>query len=162
MCVVIDADVFSEVTDDENTDFEPLRKWIQEERHRVVHGGSEYARHLAKHGKFAAYLAELGRGGNPPLRLDGNEVDETEAFLKQEFASARYDDHHIAALLFVSGCRVVASHDRGFHRLIQQCSVKGRRTILRHMPHLMVTRSKVYQYARHGAILKSRSVRRCC
>lgn len=162
MCVVIDADVFSEISDEKNGDFEPLRKWIEEDGHRIVHGGSEYAKQLARHGKFVAYLAELGRAGNPALKLNGNEVDKTEALLKQNFVSVRYNDHHVAAILFVSGCRVVASHDRGLHRLIRSCSNNGKRRILGAMPHLMVNRPRIYQCEGHGAFLKNRSLCSCC
>ena len=163
MCVVIDADTFSEISDDSDKDFEPLRNWISQERHTVIHGGSEYAKQLSRHSKFLNYLMELNRAGNPPHKLDTDEVNVTEALLKQKFVSVRYNDHHIAAILFVSGCRVVSSHDGGFHRLIQDCcSHKGRSAILRDKPCLMINRPRIYQYEAHKSFLGHRSVSRCC
>ena len=163
MCVVIDADTFSEISDVNSKDFEPLRNWISQEGHTVIHGGSEYKKHLSKHSKFLRYLADLDRAGNPPHRLDAEEVDNTEVFLKRNFVSVAYNDHHIAAILFVSGCRVVSSHDRGFHRLIQNCcNNSGKSIIIRHLPRLMVNRPRIYQYKTHKSFLNDGSVSHCC
>lgn len=165
MCVVIDADTFSEICDDNNQDFEPLRNWISQEGHTVIHGGSEYKKHLSKHGKFVEYLNELARAGNPPHKLDTKKVDDTETFLKQNIVSVsrKYNDHHIAAILFVSGCRVVSSHDEGFHQLIDKCcNSRGRTIILRGMPHLMVNRPRIYQCEKHKLFLRYGNVSSCC
>jgi hypothetical protein len=162
MCVVIDANTFGEITDGNNRDFEPLRDWISQKGHTVIHGGSEYAKELSRHGKFLSYLSELDRAGNPPYRLDTGEVDNAEVFLKQNFVSVAYNDHHIAAILFVSGCRVVSSHDQGLHRLIQDCCSNNGKGIIKRLPKLTVNDPKIYQDRSHKSFLNHRSVSRCC
>lgn len=162
MCVVIDADIFSEISDGDNKEFEPLRNWISRKGHKVIHGGSEYAKQLSKHGKFVRYLAGLDRAGNPPHRLDDKRVDDTQVFLEENFVLAPYNDHHIAAILFVSGCRVVSSHDEGLHRLIKECCSNSGKKILRNMPNLMVNDPKIYQDESHKSLLNQRSVFNCC
>lgn len=162
MCVVIDADTFTEISDDNDEEFKPLRKWIEQKEHTVIHGGSEYAKQMGKHGKFVRYLAGLDRAGNPPHRLDTEIVDSTQEFLERSFILATYNDHHIAAILFVSGCRVVSSHDKGLHRLIKECCSNDGKNILKNMPNLMVNSPRIYQDKSHEAILKERSVSHCC
>jgi len=162
MCVVIDADTFSEISDGSNEDFEPLRNWISQDGHTVIYGGSQYARELSNQGKFRTYLRELEHAGSTH-KLGDQEVDDTREFLKRKFVLARYNDHHIAAILFVSGCRVVSSHDQGFHQLIQSCcSHNGRSLIMRQLPNLRVDRPKIYQDKSHKSFLNESGVSRCC
>lgn len=162
MCVVIDADTFSEISDGNNEDFEPLRNWISQDGHTVIYGGSKYAEELSNHGKFRAYLRELEHAGST-RKLSDQEVDDTREFLKRNFVLAQYNDHHIAAILFVSGCRVVSSHDKGCHQLIQDCcSHSGRSVIMKQLPNLSVNRPKIYQNKSHESFLSDSSVSKCC
>jgi len=160
MCVVIDADSFSEISDGNNKDFEPLRNWISKKGHTVIHGGSEYAKQLSKHSKFRTYLRELEHAGNT-YKLNDQEVDNTQVFLAQSFVSAAYNDHHIASILFVSGCRVVSSHDHGLHRLIHDCCSNSGR-IIRQLPNLMINNPRIYQDRSHKSFLNDGSVSHCC
>jgi len=162
MCVVIDADIFSEISDGDNKEFEPLRNWISRKGHKVIHGGSEYAKQLSKHSKFLGYLAELDRAGNPSYVLDSKKVDSTQVFLEQNFKSKEYNDHHIAAILFLSGCRVVSSHDQGLHELIEKCCSNNGRRIIKNVPNLMINKIRIYQESNHRSFLEHKSVNHCC
>lgn len=161
MCAVIDTDTFSEISDGDNKDFAPLRNWISKKEHTVIHGGSKYGEELGNHQKFRTYLRELERAGHTH-QLDNAEVDNAQAFLKQNFVSAAYNDHHIVAILFVSRCRVASSHDRGLHRLIQECCSPRGRKIIGQLPALTVNIVKIYQDKSHESFLNDGSVSRCC
>lgn len=162
MCVVIDSDTFSEISDNNNQDFEPLRKWISQDGHTVIHGGSQYEEELSNHNKFRRYLKGLERAGITH-KVNDQEVNETQKFLKSNFVLAKYNDHHIAAILFVSGCRVVSSHDQGLHQLIKSCcSSGGKSLIIGHMRNLMVNKPKIYQNESHKSFLNDSSVSHCC
>jgi hypothetical protein len=169
MCVVIDASTFGEICDDNNKEFEPLRNWISGKGHKVIHGGSKYKEELLKHGKFLGYLAGLDRAGNPSHKLDTKKVDDTQVFLEQNFTSKAYNDHHIAAILFVSGCRVVSSHDQGLHQLIEECCssngskiIKNGSKIIESVTNLMNNKPRIYQDSSHKSFLNNRSVSHCC
>lgn len=163
MCVVIDTDVFGKISNGSNKDFEPLRNWIRKQGHAVIHGGSEYARQLSKHSNFRRYLRGLERAGNRPHRLDNRKVDDTQVFLEEHFVSRKYNDHHIAAIMFVSGCRLISSNDSGLHELIKACCrSSGKKRILRGMSGLMVNEARIYQDRSHKSLLKQKSVYTCC
>lgn len=162
MCVVIDADTFSEISDNNNKDFEPLRSWISQEGHTVIYGGSKYEEELSNHSKFLRYLKGLEHAGSTH-KLNGQEVDNTQVFLERNFVLAKYNDHHIVAILFISGCKVASSHDQGFHKLIKSCCSSGGKSLIKgYMPHLMVNKTKIYQKESHKSFLDDRSVSRCC
>lgn len=161
MCIVIDADTFSEISDGDNKDFEPLRNWIRKKGHTVIHGGSRYGEHLRNHGRFRMYLKDLERAGRTH-QLDDVKVNNAQAFLKKNFISKAYNDHHIAAILFVSRCRVVSSHDQGLHRLIEDCCSNSGRRIIGQLPTLTVSIPKIYQDKSHKSFLNDGSVSHCC
>lgn len=162
MCVVIDADTFSEISDNDNKDFEPLRKWVSQDRHTVIHGGSKYEEELSKHSKFRRYLKGLASAGST-YKLNDQEVNGTRTFLESNFVSTKYNDHHIAAIIFISGCKVVSSHDQGLHQLIKKCcSNNGKSLITRSMPNLIVNKAKIYQEESHKSFLKDNSISHCC
>lgn len=162
MCVVIDADTFSEVSESNNQNFEPLRKWIERDGHTVIHGGSRYKEELSNHGKFRRYLKGLDKVGRAH-KLDDKDVDDTQNFLENKFVLASYNDHHIVAILFISGCMVVSSHDQGFHKLIKNCcNSSGKRRIINDMPSLKVNKPKIYQKEKHKSFLNDSNVYHCC
>ena len=161
MCVVIDADTFSEISDESNKDFKPLRNWISQEGHTVIHGGSEYKEHLKNHGKFRGYLKDLWRAGSTQ-KLNDEEIDNTEVFLQTNFVKAKYNDHHIVAILLVSGCKVVSSHDQGLHELIKDCWSSGGKMKIEDVTILLDNRPVIYQYQSHKVLLDRRSVSHCC
>lgn len=161
MCIVIDADTFSEVAKDDNEDFQPVRDWIRH-KHKVIYGGSEYENHLKNHYQFRRYLRGLASISRT-LKVNDNVVDDAEVFLKKIFKLKGYNDHHIVALLFLKGCRIVASHDKGFHRLIKDCcSSSSRMKIAAYVPKLRVIRPKIYQDKSHRVHLNQRDIERCC
>ncbi len=162
MCVVIDADTFSEISENNNKDFEPLRNWISQEGHTVIHGGSKYKKQLSNYGKFRSYLKELEHAGLTHI-LPKQEVDNTQEFLERNFILTDFNDHHIVAILFVSGCRVVSSHDEGLHKLIKRCCKNsGKYIIMKSMPNLKVKKPKIYQKESHKSFLNDSSISRCC
>ena len=161
MCVVIDTDTFSEISDDDNKDFDPLRNWISKKGHTVIHGGSKYGEELGNHDKFRRYLRGLERAGHTH-QLDNAKVDNAQVFLEQNFVSAKYNDHHIVAILFVSRCRVLSSHDQGLHKLIQDCCSNSGRKIIRQVATLTVNIPKIYQDKSHKPFLMDNSVAHCC
>lgn len=161
MCVVFDTDTFGEVSDNSNEDFEPLRNWISRERHTVIYGGSEYLRQLRKSGPFRRYLRGLEKTGQIHT-LNGQVIDRTAVFLANRFISKNYNDHHIVAILLISGCKVVSSHDQGLHELIKDCWSSGGKMKIEDATILLDNRPVIYQDQSHKVNLNRRSVSHCC
>lgn len=162
MCVVFDADTFSEISDSNNDDFEPIRRWIRQDNHKVLYGGTKYKKELEKHSKFRRYLKGLSAIGNAH-KLEAIDIDNVEGFLQSRFTSGKYNDHHIVAILLVSGCRVVSSHDNGLHRLIQDCYGTTEISKIRiSIYKLRVCKPSIYQNKSHQSLLRQRSVAHCC
>ena len=95
--------------------------------------------------------------------IEANDVDKLEEKLKLNFINNAYNDHHIAAILFISGCKLVCSHDKGFHKLIKNCcSNAGKQKIIQNTSITQVNRIRIYQYKEHRDILNDADLEHCC
>ena len=161
MCIVIDANTFHKMVDTNNEDFTPLNNWIQNTDHKIIHGGSTYSKELLLHNDFRRYLKGLERVGKTK-EIETKQVDELEEKLKLYFINTAYDDHHLVAILFISGCKLVCSHDKGFHKLIKDCcSDTGKRKIIRKTSVKQISKVKIYQNKNHSDMLTT-ELDPCC
>jgi predicted nucleic acid-binding protein len=123
MCIVIDTDVFSAIANKDHhrhDDLAPVIRWISFGKGKLVHGGKEYKKQLEKNGAFSRWMVEMQRN-HKTAQIESMDVDRATDYLTQNMIGNSFDDHHLAAILIVSGCQLVASFDKGFHKLLTAC-----------------------------------------
>jgi len=166
MCIVIDADVFSSIVNREasaHSEFEPLIKWISFGKGKVVYGGSEYKKQIKKHSGFRDWLDQLEKLGKT-VRINEKDVDSTEEYLKDNFVRSEYDDHHIVAIVIVSGCKLICSSDAGCHSLIDTCYKQEMRKLIKRNCLCGENPSppKIYKNKEHKTLLRDSNIAKCC
>ncbi|MCH8621444.1 hypothetical protein [Undibacterium sp. TS12] len=90
--------------------YKPVLEWVIKGKGKMVCGGSKYWEELSRLKKFLSYFNELNKAGKV-VKVDDNLVDEKMRDLMNLCADKDFDDPHIAALLIVSGCKVLCSED---------------------------------------------------
>ena len=165
MCIVIDADVFSSLANARasmHSEFRPLFEWVSFGKGKVVYGGTKYAEELAKNGKFRGWLFELEKK-KKTVFIEKERIDYTSAYLTKN-ASGPYNDYHIAAIVIVSGCKLVCSLDKGLHNLINVCyQQRLRKLIKRDCPCMgNLSHPKIYQNKGHRILLCDKNIAKCC
>ncbi len=160
MCTVIDANTFSYFCNPGSSmysDFQPVRDWIENSNRKIVYGGTDYQNHLDSDRKFLGYLMEQWRKGKIE-RLNKNEVDRVRDVLKGNYTRADFDDHHIVAIVLISGCKLVCSRDSGLRKLIDACySNSGRSTIKRQLRIRNFRKPRIYSGRGSASTLRRRT-----
>jgi hypothetical protein len=121
MCIVVDANVFSEVLNkDPKSSFKPVSDWIYSSLGKFVIGGTKYKEEIGfnEHESKINQLLQLKKASKLVLIAD-DKVDKEENGLKAKL-DKNCDDHHIIALLQVSGCKLLASKDQRSFSYIQK------------------------------------------
>jgi predicted nucleic acid-binding protein len=113
MCIIIDTNTWAEVFDasaKEHNEFKPVLDWIAGENGigRIVCGGTTYRNEIPK--KYLR-LFKLYNDRRKTIMVNDEDVDAKEAELKAILEHRDFDDPHIVALVFVSGCRLVCTQD---------------------------------------------------
>lgn len=131
MCVVVDANVIPLVFNDQvagHESFEPVKRWIYQGHAKLVWGGKSYLKELGRMVKYLRLFNELRKGGKVD-RLDDEEVDAVETKLIERLSVAGFNDHHMIAIVNVSGCRLICSNNaRHFDVLTDaSCYAKGKK-----------------------------------
>ena len=110
MCVILDANSYSDFLDPENANMHPLRKWIGD-RGKLVYAPTRRMRdELEKYGDMKKRLVEYAQAGRVK-EVDKDEVDAKEA----ELIGLSSDDGHIVALAIVAEVSVLVSRDKNLH-----------------------------------------------
>ena len=166
MCIVIDANIFSSIAYEgasAHSELKPLLKWISFGRGKVVYGGTKYGEEIAKHSKFGQWLKELEKK-RKVVHIDDTRIDSTMDYLMNNVSGPDYDDHHILAIVFVSGCKLVCSSDKGLHSLVHVCYEPRLKTLIkRDCPCAgNPSRPKIYQNSDHKDLLCDENVASCC
>ena len=166
MCIVIDADVFSSIANEEastHSEFRPLFEWISFGKGKVVYGGSKYGEEIACNSKFREWLFQLEKK-NKTVCIDKGSVDITRGYLQGNVSGSNYNDHHIVAIIIVSGCKLVCSLDKGLHDLIDICyQQRLRKLVKRNCPcGGNLNTPKIYQNNSHRTLLCDRNIANCC
>lgn len=166
MCIVIDAELFSSITgksDKKYKDYKPVVDWVVYGKGKVVYGGSKYAREVMRHGRFSTFIAELRRMSKTVV-IDKKDVDFSHKFLERSFRGKKYNDHHILAIVVVSGCKLICSVDKGLHSLVKECySTESRKTIINGCPNPGTLRKpSIYQNGEHKKLLCDSNIAQCC
>jgi hypothetical protein len=146
MCIVVDANVFSEVLNkDPKSSFKPVSDWIYSSLGKFVIGGTKYKEEIGfnEHESKINQLNQLKKASKLVLIAD-DKVDKEENGLKAKL-DKNCDDHHIIALLQVSGCKLLASKDQRSFSYIQKN-----------------TKAKIYSSEKNSDLLISSNIAKCC
>ena len=153
MCIVIDTNTLSCVfnTDDANhNDFEPVSKWILEDKGKVVFGGTKYMQELEKAPKYLK-LFELFRQVHKVVIISAAEVDKEQKTAEQKIQDKDFDDPHIVGILKASGCKLVCSRDsRSFPYITHKVFFTKR------------NKPKIYSTKRNADLLCDNNIAACC
>ena len=132
MCVILDANSYSDFLDADNTGMRPLRDWLRTQGKLVYAPTRRMKAELDSHGQMRKRLVEYSQAGRVK-ELAGEEVVTKEA----ELTDLSSDDAHIVALALVARVDVLVSHDKNLHDDFKRL-VKG----------------KVYQNEKHKHLLR--------
>ena len=143
MCVIVDADVASQVFATPPVEaFRPVERWLFRRNGKLVYGG-ENARELLRIGAVAIAVRQLRLAGRAHHEDDGQVDAETKRLEEQGLCVS--DDPHVVALARISGARTLCSHDTNLHRDFRNPRLVGH------------PRGSVYQHAAHAHLLRHTS-----
>lgn len=112
--IVIDTNTFSLVfnpKDSGHHEFLPVLQWVQNEKKTcMVYGGTKYRAELKKAAQYLRLFSELKKIGKF-VEIDMQAVDDYEQHLENINKEKSFDDKHLAAIINVSGCRLVCTKD---------------------------------------------------
>jgi hypothetical protein len=114
MCIVVDINSFPSVFDTASTlhsEYAPVLRWVIEGRGKLVCGGTKYWDELEKLAKYVKLINQLQRAGKL-VKVENIAVDQKMKQLQAICNDSDFDDPHIAALLIVSGCKVICTEDK--------------------------------------------------
>lgn len=113
MPIIIDtnclANVFSKKSS-KHSNFAPVLNWILKGKGIIIYGGSKYIEELRKCNKYQTIirlLREVGKVYVGNLQL----IDQYEAECKKLITDRKFNDHHLAAIVRATRCRVICSED---------------------------------------------------
>ena len=144
MCVILDTNTFGLFRDPKNEEFEPVRKWLDNQNGRIVYSNSEKYKTEWKKGGMENWVKERSRAGQYRLISDG--VEEKEKELKGKIQS---DDEHIIALALIANIKVLISYSEYTNRQ------KGDSDLMRDFRDKRLVGGKVYTRKEHKHLLKS-------
>lgn len=144
MCVILDTNTFGLFRDPKNEDFEPVRKWLNNQNGRIVYSNSEKYYNEWKRGGMEKWFKERSRAGQIRLISDG--VEEKEKELKGKIQS---DDEHIIALALIANVKVLISYSE------YSSNQKGDSALMRDFKDKNLVGGKVYTKKENKHLLKS-------
>jgi hypothetical protein len=163
MCIVLDASVFTSIINSKSTkniEFKPVFDWIAYGRGKAVYGGSKYSNELKNNHRFRSFLQELERRGKTVL-IDCDAVDGACDSLVRTVYGKNFNDHHIMAIILVSGCRLICSEDKGLHALVAALYSRKYRGMVKAIGG-RVSRPRIYQNRKHISLLCDGNIANCC
>lgn len=132
MCVILDANSYSDFLDKDNAGMQPLRDWLGRQGKLVYAPTRRMKAELDSHRSMRKRFVEYSQAGRV------KEVDEEEVVAKEaELTGLSSDDGHIVALALVAEVDLLVSHDKNLHDDFKRL-VKG----------------KVYQNEKHRHLLR--------
>ena len=143
MCVIVDADVASQVFASPPLEaFRPVADWLLRGKGMLVYGGQN-ARELSRVQAAATVVRQLRLAGR--AHHEDDEAVDAETGRLQGGGLCVSDDPHVIALARVSGARTLCSHDKDLHRDFRNRDLVSR------------PRGSVYQHAGHARLLRHTS-----
>lgn len=106
MCVILDADNYSNFKNKDNEDLEPIRKWLDNRNGKIVYSNEGRNIKEWKKAKMDKWFLERNRAAQLKLAPPG--VKEKESKLEGKIRS---NDAHIIALALVAKVKILVSKD---------------------------------------------------
>lgn len=132
MCIIIDINtipsVFSKSAED-HSEFEPVFKWIIEDCGFMIYGGTKFKSELSKLKKYLGFLLELKKM-NKIRECSTEDVDKVQKDIKAIIPDEDFDDPHIAAIIKVTGCRLICTKDARSVKYIQDKKIYNKGFII--------------------------------
>lgn len=125
MCIVIDINTLVPVFNEKSSlhvEFIPLRAWLSKRHGFVVFGGTTYINELKKTYRHLRLFRQMKDSGMAISVMD-DLVDAQESVVKKKTHGTDCDDPHIIALLGVSRCPLLCSHDARSFKYIRDKSL---------------------------------------
>lgn len=119
MGIVIDMNVIACVFDEDSADhgsFQPVRERILGGRLTMVYGGTSYMAELRTASRYQLLVGELNKA-RKAVQVRQDAVDQRQRELEQAILEPDFGDHHIVALLCVSGSPVLCTKDQALIRV---------------------------------------------
>ena len=134
MCLILDANKYSDFLDPENEDMEPVRNWIKKKKGKIVYAPTgKLKTELDNHGPMKRRIKEYRQAGR--IKLADPEKVNREIGNLPEISS---DDRHIIALAIVSNVKLLVSKDQKLQDDFKK-----------------IARGKIYKNKSHKHLLKS-------
>ena len=132
MCLILDANKFSDYVNPDSEDMEPVRRWMKSSGKMVYSPAEKLKQELDRHDQMRQQLDRYREDGS--LRLYPAQEVET---VKTKLPRLKSDDPDIIALACVAGVKLLVSSDTDLHEDFK--SVVG---------------GKVYQTRKHSRLLR--------
>lgn len=111
MCLILDADRFSQFLDPGNRDMKPVRDWINKQNGKIVYAPTEKIQdELNRHKSMQRRFSQYRQAGRIRI-IDKEKVNEKE----NRLTGLSSNDKHIIALAIVSGVKLLISGDTNLH-----------------------------------------------
>ena len=108
MCLILDANRFSQFLDPGNRDMKPVRDWIRKQNGKLVYAPTKKIQEeLEWHKPMKKRFGEYRKAGRIKI-FDKEKVQEEE----KKLTSLSCNDPHIIALAMVSGVKLLVSGDK--------------------------------------------------
>ena len=131
MCVILDTNMYGRFLNQQDTDMEPVRDWMERYGKIAYSPTITMERELRKSPKMKARILEYRQAGKLKL-IDKKEVDVT----ARELKNLRSNDSHIVALAMCGNVKVLVSADNA----LRQDFIK-------------IAHGKIYQYKEQKHLL---------
>lgn len=154
MCIIIDTNAFAAVFDastSSHDEFAPVLRWIKDGKGKIVYGGTTYKNELRRATKYLRLMVQLKTAGKI-IEICDEMVDRHEEDLAKQVPDPDFDDRHIAAIIKVSGCKLVCTQDARSHRFLKRSEL--------YRPHR--SRPKFYSGKANASLLSDRYITECC
>lgn len=112
MCLILDANKYSDFLDPNNSDMQPVRDWLANKNGKIVYSPTEVMKkELDRHHRMKTRIDEYRRSGK--LRqINKEKVDEAQTLLH----NLRSNDRHIIALAKAADVKLLISNDQALHQ----------------------------------------------
>ena len=112
MCLILDANRFSQFLDPGNKDMKPVRNWINKQNGKLVYAPTQKIQdELKRHKSMQSWFSEYRRAGRIRI-IDKEKVNKVEVKLTGLLSN----DKHIIALASVSGVKLLISDDTNLQK----------------------------------------------
>ena len=110
MCLILDANKFSDYVNPDDIDMEPVRRWLKSSGKIAYSPTDKLKQELDRHDKIRQQFDQYRQNG----RLRQYPAQEVEV-IKTTLPRLRSDDPDIIALAFVAGVKLLVSGDTDLH-----------------------------------------------